>query len=168
MGTVAGRQHGASQRSRGESGASSRGQQGDSWQSGRKIPGFRGPISFPSVLESSKQEYKLHSKELQFPLRSISQREEKQHSPLHLHKIHQQGEAAIILPCSRPLGGATQLGERRLHRGSADNGTFHPMSAGWNHTKWRAFAGTGHRMTSALALMYTNNLPWPWNQSGPG
>ena len=26
-------------------------------------------------------------------------------------------QAAIVLSCSRPLGGAAQLGERRLHRG---------------------------------------------------
>ena len=47
--------------------------------------------------------------------------------------------------------------------------------AGWNHTKWRAFAGTGHRATSALALIPTicpgsdiNDLPWRGYQSGPG
>merc|ERR1712037_280878 len=155
--TVAGRQHGASQRSRGESGASSREQQGDSWQSGRKIPGLCGPISFSAVLESSKQEYKLHSKELQFPLWPISQREE-QLPPLHLHKINQQGEAAIVLSRSRPVGGPAQLGERRLHRGSADDNaprTFHPMPAGWDHTVWRTFAGTRHRATSSLALITT-------------
>merc|ERR1711944_220084 len=60
--------------------------------------------------------------------------------------------------CSRPVGGATQLGERRLYRGSADDnatGTLHTMSSGWDYTKWGAFAGTGHRKTSALAMITT-------------
>merc|ERR1712037_848309 len=63
---------------------------------------------------------------------------------------------------STPRSSSSRCGrshsERRLHRGSADNNaprTFHPMPAGWDHTVWRAFAGTRHRATSSLALIKT-------------